>query len=191
MITARDIQIVRWIDETVGVATCAQVGKVFFPQQKSADVLTRKRMKVIADAGLVKRFKPELCGPYVYYKGRQPGIADHQLTVTEVYTRLAALPGKIATWEKEPVFGSLRPDAFCEIVRGSLHYLYCIEVERMTGNPLNQAKYESYYASGEWRKRWPMFPRVLVVTDKKVKIESTYIRFIIVPTDFKGLEGIF
>jgi hypothetical protein len=189
MITERDKEIIRFI-ERVGVASTGQVERMFFSEQKHPGVKARERLRAIVAAGKLKRDRLYPGGQYFHFIKR-PGLPEHSLLITDFYIALSKMPGRIEVWELEPQFDHCRPDAFCEYVRGRWHYLLCVEAERMTGNPLNQGKYEAFLAAGKWRDRWPQFPRVVVLTDKRVNVKPTEIRFIIVPTSLEGLDKIF
>jgi hypothetical protein len=191
MITERDRKALGFVREA-GVATTYQIQRVAYAGGKYAAITARKRLAFLAKSSLLKRVRGHSAEEYLYWmEGKAPKQTDHSLLVTEFYVRLMDLPGKIETWEREPDWGRLRPDAFCELSRGPLHYLFAVEAQRITGNPFNQDKYEQYYASGEWRKHWPKFPRVIVITDRPPKITTTNIMFIILPSSLEGVETIF
>jgi hypothetical protein len=191
-IMQRDRKAIEFI-QLVGAATTSQIVRVM----GCSDAMARRRLNIIMDelarAGdkSISRYRPDISSQYIYYTGRRPAQTDHSLLVTEVYVKLFALPGRIEVFEIEPVWDSLRPDAFCVFeLRPGLFCWFTVEVERLTGNPFNQKKYEDFKTSGKWRDRFTAFPRVLIVTDKRIKITDTTIRYTIVPTNLNGLDQI-
>lgn len=194
VIQPRDKEAIEFI-QRMNVATTSQIERACYGGNNQ---VARRRLNAIMGElekmgdRSINRYQPDISSQYIYYTGRkQPGRADHSIIVTEVYVRLLALPGRIEVWELEPDWGPLRPDAFCVFeVRPGLFVWFSVEVERLTGNPFNQKKYEEYRASKKWMDKFAAFPRVLIVTDKKVRIHTTDIRFTIVPTSLTGIEEI-
>lgn len=192
-ITQRDRKAIAFIQQ-MGVATTRQIQRACYEGNYQA---ARRRLDIVinelsADGDkTISRYRPDQSSQYIYYTGKKPGRADHSIIVTEVYVQLLSLPGRIELWEPEPKWDGLRPDAFCVFeLRPGLFRWFTVEVERLTGNQFNQKKYEDYRASGKWKELLKAFPDVLVVTDKKVRITDTHIRFTVIPMSLEGLEQI-
>ena len=86
--------------------------------------------------------------------------------------------------------GDLRPDAFCKIAKDNQLHLFCVEVE-LSNNGFNQEKYEGFYFSREYKKWIPVFPKVIIISDKRINIIPSKIRYIKLSTEMKNIENIF
>jgi hypothetical protein len=187
----RDEEIVEFIGK-MGVATATQIQRLFFPSINSC----RARMQKLYECGLVKVHRNDTSSPNIYWTdGKKPIQIEHRLVVTEIYVRIMLMKtGTLETWEREPQWLGVRPDAFCKyIIPYGDKKRQCnrvFEVERWASKPFNQQKYEEFYMT-DWRKllNITQFPRILIITDKKVKFEETYnhINYVVVPTNLIGL----
>jgi hypothetical protein len=200
---ARDEEICMFLKKTK-LATTSQIERVFFSKCKYSGNVTRRRMLKLFDAGLVKRFQADFSSQYIYWiDGKKPVQKDHRLLITEIYVRVLTLgKGTLDTWECEPHWGEkpdLIPDAFCKYIIPAgdkrRQCNRCFEVERWTGNQFNQQKYEDYYSLGTWKEQLNIasFPKIVIVTDKKIKIEDTdnHINYVVINTKLDKLESVF
>jgi hypothetical protein len=193
---ARDEEIVEFI-RNMGVVTASQIQRLFFPSINS----TRARMQKLYKSGLVKVSRDDPASPNIYWiEGKKPIQLDHRLLVTEIYVHIKLMnKGTLKTWEREPQWGNLRPDAWCiySIPYGDRlrQCNRCFEVERFASKPFNQQKYEDFYNEGSWKDKLNVnsFPKICIVTDKKVQIEETnnHISYVVIPTNLQGLESVF
>jgi hypothetical protein len=189
MVTDRDMKAVEFV-EAFGAAALSHVARAVFGSGKGALDVARHRMKVLTDERLVKRYRTDMNAEYVYYAGaKAPHRQDHHLQLAALYTSILGLTGAVETWQREPLWGGLRPDAYC-VYRGKKRIHFAVEIERNT-NPFNQQKYESFLASGDYRKLFPSFPWVLIVSAKPIKIATSNIRYIVIPPSLDGIENIF
>jgi hypothetical protein len=184
-VTERDRKALEFI-KTVGVATTSQIDKAVYRYYRACV----RRLQMLADEGRVDRHREGVNHEYIYYLGKKPQQAEHGLLLTDAYIRLSEM-GEILAFDRTPVWGRLKPDAFAAVKRLDGVYLLALEIERMTGNPFNQNKYEQYHASGIWRRITKEMPRVVVITDKRVKIYPSEIMYVIIPTSLEGLDKIF
>jgi len=103
---------------------------------------------------------------YVYFAGRPPDKIDHLIQVNWVWVSLM-LTGRLDSFENEPDYGTLIPDAYFAL-DGKPYFL---ELHRAVNQRKfdKMQKYAEYYQSGAWDvKGWPMpgkFARVLVVAE--------------------------
>jgi len=56
---------------------------------------------------------------------------------------------------------------------------------QLCNSPVDIAKYERLYYSRNWK--WPAFPRIVVITDKKV-VNNSRLTVKVIPTNFENWE---
>lgn len=127
------------------------------PKAKQREVIAKRRLRKIYQAGEVKRTREHVGAPYVYYVEKKLKNWDHRLKITDFYIKHEPY---IVNWNLEAIIGNLRADCLMDIEIYSKRYLIALEVE-LTGTA-NIKKYEDLYLSGEWQKYIPVFPIVCV-----------------------------
>lgn len=187
ILQARDKKILEFI-EKFKVATTSQIEKEFFIKHKQSARLARRRLKKLYDAKLIKRERSHINYEYVYYF-EKPKQIRHQVLVVGFYQAVKK-HGKIIEFTPEKGMGGIRPDAVCKIAKNNHLHLFCIEVE-LSNNGFNQDKYEQFYISREYKKWFPVFPKVIIVSDKKINVTPSKIKYIQISTDMEGIESIF
>lgn len=131
--------------------------------------------------------------PFLYFISPAPIKKDstkipHFLKIVEFYknTRVHEEP-KIFVVEPKYGKGYMEPDAFMIWKRGP----FFVEIQRSVYSErvMNEKikRYEDYYLSNEWQQEtWQpankkVFPPVLVITDTRYNLDSSYVRFHQVP----------
>lgn len=171
--------------ELLNVAKVSQIYRMFYKDLKQGELICRRRMKRLYDDKLVKRERSHLNTEYVYYMNKNNQF-NHSLILTEFYVRLHEL-AEIDKFEKEQPYGNIRPDGMCICgYRGYTHYFF-IEVH-ISNNRFNQDKYISYYGSLEWKTYFDVFPKILILSDKKLDLKPTNLKFIQMPTNCENMN---
>jgi len=170
------------------VATTSQIEKEFFSEHKQSVRLARRRLKKLYDAKLLKRERSHVNYEYVYYL-QKPSQIRHQLLVVDFYQKIKKY-GTIMEFAPEKSMGDIRPDAVCKIVKNNQLHLFCVEVE-LSNNGFDQEKYEAFYYSRKYQEWFLVFPKVIIISDKKTNIAPSKIRFIQLSTEMKYMESIF
>lgn len=183
----RDKAILDFI-ERFKAATTSQIAREFFHSNSQAEALARRRLKKLCDEKLLKRERNNINAEYVYYTKKSAQMA-HQLILVDFYLQIKRY-GQLIEFTPEKVMGDIRSDAVCKIVRGNLLHLFCVEVE-LSNNNFNQQKYETFYSTREYKKWFEVFPKIIIICDKNIKVEPSRLRFVQVPTTLEGLEVIF
>ncbi|RJR23618.1 hypothetical protein C4578_04050 [Candidatus Microgenomates bacterium] len=123
--------------------------------------------------------------PYIYFLSPSPIKKDsakipHFLKIAQFYQQIQKLEDP-RTFIVEPKYGKgfMEPDAFMVWKRAP----FFVEIQRSvySERTMNEKvkRYEAYYHSREWEKEsWQprdkkVFPRILVLSDTRYKIEST------------------
>jgi len=168
--------------ERFGAANTKQITQLFFAGLNQPDIVARRRLVQIARDSDIKREKDPLTGQYIYFTKKAQ--LQHKLLRTEFYCRLLRGPGKLMQFEPEYTFEKVRADAFVSYEYMRRVYLMFVEVQ-LCNSPVDIAKYERLYYSRNWK--WPAFPRIVVITDKKV-VNNSRLTVRVLPTNFKNWE---
>jgi hypothetical protein len=128
--------------------------------------------------------------PYIYFVSPSPIKKDstkipHFLKIAEFYKSLMTYE-RPESFIVEPKYGKgyMEPDAFMLWKRGP----FFVEIQRSVYSDKvmkeKVSRYEQYFISNEWQQEpWQpenkkVFPTVLMLTDTRYTIESSYVRFI-------------
>jgi DNA-binding Lrp family transcriptional regulator len=172
MLTKRDRRVLRFIDD-FNIVRTSDLKFLFFAnvslqrcQQRLTQLVKQKKLK---------RYRDYVSQDYLYYTGKKPDQIEHDLIRVEVYKRLSVI--NLQEFIPEFSYGRLRSDAYFIIDDQN----WFLEVQLSTG--FNQEKYEMLYRRLDWRERFEEFPSVLVVTNKRLRVEPSNIRFEVINVD--------
>jgi hypothetical protein len=141
----------------------------------------QQRLTALVKQKKIKRFRGYASQDYLYYIDKRPDQIEHDLLRIDVFMRLRNYD--LQDFRPEFTYGHLRSDGYFEL--GDVAWF--LEIQLSTGNV--QEKYEALHRRLDWRQEWEVFPSVLIVTNKKIKIETTDINFKIIGCDLIGLDG--
>lgn len=162
--------------EALGAADTNQIDRLFFNRLRIA----QRRLKRITEESDIKRCRDPVTNRYIYYTSKAQ--LQHKLIRTELYLRMKQGPGNILNFATEYTIDNVRADAF--VIYECLKKVYLMFVEVQTSNnPVDLAKYESLF----FARKFPVFPRLVVVTDKKVENNSR-LTVKIIPTNLSNWE---
>lgn len=105
----------------------------------------------------------------------------HSLLVTEFYVRLIEEGFEIDEFTPEYVIGNVRADAFVKAGYGDFTHYFFVEVH-ISNNPFNWEKYLGIV------DKFKVFPKIVIVSDKKIDIPKTNLKFIQLKTDLKEVR---
>lgn len=185
MLSSRDNAIKEFLED-FEIANTGHIKQLFFK-----DVSLRacqERLKKLAQYKMLKRFREHTDQEYLYCV-EVPRQKEHFYIRTQLYFECMKYY-EIDQWTNRTQIGNVIPDAYIQLIDHEMCFGLFVEIHR-SNNTFNQAKYESLYLSGLWREKFNSFPRVLIVTDKKVTLQPSKIKYRIVDTQFNGLNKIF
>lgn len=184
LLTPRDVQIIELIEKFKCLNT-EQIHSLVYPNITPGFV--RNRLKILTDRKDIKRCRWHIDQQYIYYMGKTPQQIQHKLRLVDVYGAL----GMPETFETEYVVkdGHLRADGYTEIEREGKLYSFFVEIHQFNG--FNFDKYIDFYNSGVYKEYFHIFPRVLIVTDKKLKMPESSIKFILIKNDMSNIGEAF
>jgi hypothetical protein len=182
MITARDQSVINFLEEDgFHIATSNQLHKLFFPT--TSYQYSRERLRYLLNNQCIKRTRSTIDNSYAYYVGNKPVQLHHDLIRTELYTAIKQRYD-VLEWHNEAPIGNIRPDALCYIKHNGIVFPVLIEIHLSNG--FNFDKYKMDFA--------PLLgtqPRVIICTDRSVKLPVSAVKFKLVGLDMSGLDALF
>jgi len=165
--------------DLLGALTTEQVRLLCFKELKAGERKAQHRLKRLYDLGLVKRLRPSLDSPNVYYTEERPSQLEHVIARNWVYCYLVATcrPGeRLESWLTEEDYGVLRADALARIKNyptDKSRFLF-VEVELSDNRFDKVRKYTQLCQQGIdawWADEAEVFPPILLVTDSLTRLE--------------------
>ena len=163
IITERDIKIKEFLKE-VSVADTKTISILFFNGSLRA---CQNRLKKLVDIKYIKCFREGIPGQNIFYIGRKPKSWKHKIVFSQLLGVLQLNEIKILKHRTPLKVGPVIADGFIAINYKGKNKIYLVEVERTKNFNIN--KYIDLYYSRKWKELFPVFPSILVITDKKVE----------------------
>lgn len=185
LITKRDQDIINLLDD-FHIATTNQIHRLFF--QNTSYRYTTKRLEYLFNQNYIKRTKSTIDNCFAYYTDKKPIQIHHDLIRSEIYSRIK-IKYDLLEWSNEFTIESIRPDALCYIKDNGIIFPLLVEVH--LSNKFNFDKYLYLIKNNDLKQIFGLMPRVLIVTDRDIKIPSMGIKFKVVDLDMKGLDSLF
>lgn len=181
MITDRDKEILRWIEDYKAI-TLRQATELFFKgNYKGAS----RRMAQLEDMDILKSYTSKIKKEKVYYQEKK--VNDHRLYIYDYLKELKRLGCELLDIKIEPSFlnGNIRPDAYVIFKYDRYKYLTLLEVDytHYTDNIKLNTLYEKLYKERDSYKEFlGTFPIVVIARPTKgIRYNSS--NFEIVYTD--------
>lgn len=185
MLQERDKQVIEFIRKFHAVTT-SQIRRVFFKN----DFLCQRRLRTLTLNKFMKRCRDNINSDYVYYADKKTAKMQHYITLAGLYVNMLDIPGKMISFEVEKKIDNIIPDGFLQYAFNGNKHSFFIEVH-ISNNEFNQGKYEAFYRSRKWLEHGlKVFPKIVVITDKKVTLQPSTLRYIMISSDYKNLKGI-
>ena len=178
MITCRDQDILNFLQE-FHIGTSNQIHRLYF--HLTSPRYTRKRLWYLVDCGLIKRARSTIDNSYAYYVNKKPVQLHHDLIRAEIYSHIKA-KYDLLEWHNEAPVGNIRPDALCYIQHSGIVFPLIIEVH--LNNKFDFDKYKNL----DFKALFGVVPKVIICTDREVKLPLLPIKFKIVGLDMSGLD---
>jgi hypothetical protein len=191
IISTNDQNVLNFISD-FHIATSGQIYQLFFPGKYR---YCMKRLKTMQDEGFIKRTNSTIDNCYAYYIDKKPCQIHHDLIRAELFTALNKR-FKVVSWENEEPIKNIRPDATA-FVHSAFTYIndhdavFPIFIEIHLNNKFNFDKYKEFLKTTNLREMYGGMPRVLICTDRTLKLPQLGIKFKLVGLDMSGLENIF
>lgn len=169
MITERDLKVIDFIC-LVKACTAEQIEKIFFPSRRTAN---RSLLRITSHPEykkIIKKKRYDYDMRFIYYYKNDSHL-KHKLLIAEFYKLLYLFKGKIVNFQTPFNISGVLPDAFIHYQYNSLNYYFFLEIQ-ISNNDLNFNKYEKIYNSLEWKNKWNTFPRIIIISNRNLNINS-------------------
>jgi len=192
MITKRDQDIYNFLDEDglkFHTANSNQIHEIFF--KNTSYRYSRKRLQYLYSIGFLKRTRSTISNDFAYYIDKKSYISKihHDLIRTELYVNLIKYHN-VLEWNNESSIVNIRPDAITYINDNDIVFPVFIEIH--LNNQFNFDKYIKFIKDNDLTAIYGRIPRVIICTDRKVKIQNMNIKFKVIDfTTMKGLDSLF
>lgn len=181
MITNRDKEVLRWIEDYKSI-TLKQATALFFNNNyKSAS----RRMAQLEEMEVLKSYISKAKSEKVYYQEKK--VNDHRLYIYDYLKELKKLNCDLLDIKIEPSFlkGNIKPDAYVVFKYGEYKYITLLEVDytHYTDNTKLNTLYEKLYIErDEYKEFMGTFP-ILVIARPTKGIRYNSSNFCIIYTD--------
>lgn len=179
----RDIKIIEFLNNNK-CADTESLSHIFFNSSLRA---CQHRLKKLQDNGDIKAFRENILSSNIYYTKRKPTSYKHAIKVTQFIAELQKLNIEIIKYRVPYKLANIIADGLFVIkINGDIKIMF-LEVELTKFFNLN--KYEELYYSRKYKEVFPIFPSIIVITDKKVNTNNKF-NIIKIDTEFKNIEDI-
>lgn len=194
-ITKRDREILKFIENN-GSITINQAADVFFKDNIYKHDQARKRLRLMYQNKMIKRFKKDIYSEVQYYFNRP--LTLHNSKLFDVYGILCTI-GKIISFEKEFKIETKdknrKIDGFIELEIETdteiLTYPVIIEIDYTHNTSLKKLK--DIYESNYFQEIYDVFPTVLIIKkynwQEQFKTDLFYYKFL--NWNLEGLKEVF
>ncbi|NFH01618.1 hypothetical protein FC831_15350 [Clostridium botulinum] len=195
MITDRDKEIINFIDK-IGFATIKNITDMYFTNNRYGYDSARKRLKKISEMGeYIKHFKNSETNELIYipYESKLKRVSIHNIKVLEYLCDLKVLGCDIKEIELEPVFDSIKPDAYVCFEFNNFLYSQLVEVQiRHDYVDLKRFKKPEVIKS-IYEKMKDVSPRIIIIQDTNKDYEKdndTEFKIIQLYTDLRDVAKV-
>lgn len=148
MLTTRDIEIVKFMEQTQLPLTASQVSKIWFwnNNEKSALVCAQRRLLALFKAKKVLRVRQFVGQEYIYYLNKVPSQLEHKKIMMDFLCQLNMNKFKIldvqVEWKAIEKSYRIRPDMFLTVEYANKKYNLICEVDHT--KEFDAKKYERF-----------------------------------------------
>ena len=180
----RDNEIIEFL-KNCKCADTFTIHNIFFKDCKIRT--TQIRLQKLEEAGYIKSFREDILKPKIYYVRNKPKSYKHAIKVSQFIGELHKQNIEILKYKVPYKVGNVIADGlFVVKIDGEVNILF-LEVELQKYFNLN--KYNELYYSRAWKEIFPVFPKIVVVSDKRVDKDNKF-NIIKIDTEFKNIEYI-
>lgn len=181
-ITDRDEKIKQFISD-VGVCDTKTLHILFFPNTTIRNA--QKRMKQLVDANYIKCYRENVISQNVYFI-RKPKNITHKIKFSQLLAEIKMQNIELLKYRCPYKIGDIIADGLVVIKDRGKVKIYFVEAERT--KKLDVSKYESLYYGREWKSIFPVMPRILCITDKKINTDHKVLNIRTCKWDLSNLK---
>lgn len=194
----RDKQIIDFL-EKFHVGKPSQLMRIILDREgKTNRFILQRRLKTLVDNGHIKRFRDNCNSEFIYTLKKDTKNTNHYLMLVDFYLSLKDNVTKIDSFDIEKMVAGVIPDVYCHVWRNHIEQWFFVEIHR-SNNPIIdvQNKYIAVYNQYK-QEGFKYFPRIIIVTDKDVKVEErikadrdNFLNFVKIKGDCSDIRRIF
>ena len=181
VITDRDKEIIQFLKD-FKVATTTIISDLYF---NSSLRPCQRRLKYLYEHGYIKSYQENVITEKIHYTRKKPINLKHALVLSEFISKLKVNNIKLLKYKVPYKIDHVIADAFVAINMNGQNKIYCVEVENRKKFDLD--KYEKLYYSRKWKDIFPVFPDIIVISDKPV-INSTKFNIINIKLNLSNID---
>lgn len=180
VITNRDKEIIQFLKD-FKAATTTTISDLFF---NSSVRPCQRRLKFLNEHGYIKSYQENVITEKIHYIKRKPTNLQHALILSKFIAKLKISNIEILKYKVHYKIDNIIADAFIAIRVQNENRIYFVEVENT--KKFNLEKYEKLYYSRSWKEVFPIFPGILVITNRKVN-RNNYLSITDIKLDLSNL----
>ena len=162
ILTERDNQIIDFLTQ-YKCATTSTISNLFFNVSRRP---TTRRLKHLKEHGFIKSSQEFVSIEQVHYINKKPTQLKHSCICSEFVSKMK-IENNVLKDKSEFKIGNIRSDL---LIITDTPKIYFVEV--CNTKPFDLNKYLKLKKSMEWKKVFPVFPDIIVISDKKVNKSS-------------------
>lgn len=183
-LTKRDKEIIEFVKEFKLVDTNT-LSKIFFNGSVRASQI---RLKNLVENRYLKCYRENVTSPNLYYVNKKPTQVVHSLILSRFIGELYGAGINIVKYKVPFKIGNIIADCLLSVEYNGINKLFFLEVENT--KTLDNKKYLELYKNNVCEKVLSCTPKVIVITNKKVKLDEVLKNYVVtVKTDFSDLEN--
>lgn len=168
VITDRDKEIIQFLKD-FKVASTNTISDLFF---NSSLRPCQRRLKYLCEHGYINSYQENVITEKIHYLKKKPTNLQHALILSEFISKLKINKIEVIKYKVPYKLENIIADAFIAIRINNKNLIYFVEVENTKQFDLE--KYEKLYYSRNWKDIFPIFPGIIVISDKPIKVNNKF-----------------
>lgn len=168
IITDRDKEIIQFLKD-FKVASTNTISDLFF---NSSLRPCQRRLKYLCEHGYINSYQENVITEKIHYVKRKPTNLQHALILSQFMAKLKINNIEIIKYKVPYKFENIIADAFIAVRADNKNLIYFVEVENTKQFDLE--KYEKLYYSRNWKEVFPIFPSIIVISNRKVNKNNLF-----------------
>ncbi|WP_270647487.1 hypothetical protein [Paeniclostridium hominis] len=163
VLTDRDKEIIQFLKD-FKCATTTTISELYF---NSSIRPCQRRLKNLSEHGHIKSHQENVITERIHYVRKKPTNLKHALILSDFIAKLKINNIDLLKYKVPYKLDNVIADAFIAIRKDNVNYIYFVEVENT--KQFNLEKYEKLYYSRTWKDTFPIFPDIIVISNRKIK----------------------
>lgn len=168
ILTDRDKEIIQFLKD-FKAATTTTISHVYF---NSSIRPCQRRLKYLNEHGYIKSYQENVITEKIHYVRKKPISLKHALILSQFIAKLKINNIELLKYKVPYKMDHVIADAFIAMRINNKNKIYFVEVENT--KKFNLDKYEKLYYSRSWKDIFPIFPSIIVITNKPVQTNNKF-----------------